>query len=293
MAANTRSSSTTTTTSTTTTKRFWHRTDVRRPWWPWGLLPLLGLLFLYLLGAFVTAPAMEADVRQGVLATLENAGASVDGLTADGQSVTGQLGADGPDEDLLEALAGTTTCNTWAGELECPIEVDLERAQARNVVVEAATAPAAAAVHEEAIAEKVVTEPGVSAVLDDVQAARDACNEALGDALSGSRVQFRTASADIDSTSDALLQRLAVVAEECPGNLTIEGHTDGQGDADMNQVLSQARANAVRDALADLGVDSARMRAVGYGESRPIADNTTAEGRATNRRIAISIDANE
>ncbi len=274
-------------------KRFWRRTDVRRPWWPWGLLPLLGLLFLYLFGALVTAPAIEAEVRQGVYTTLENAGASAERLTADGQAVTGRIGADGPDEVLLEALAGSTICATWAGELECPLEVDLERAHVESVAAEAAISPAAAVAHEVAIPDEEVAELVESAVLNDPQAAREACNEALRDALSGTRVQFRTASADIDSTSEALLQRLAVVANECPGNLTIEGHTDGQGDADMNQMLSQARANSVRDALAGLGVDSARMRAVGYGESRPVADNTTAEGRATNRRIAISVDANE
>ena len=159
--------------------------------------------------------------------------------------------------------------------------------------METASAPAAAAVREEPIPDEGVTRLEEAAPVDAAQAAREACNAALSDALSGARIQFRTASAVIDSASETLLQRLAVVAGECPGDLKIEGHTDGQGDADMNQMLSQARADAVRDALAGLGVDSARMRAVGYGESRPIADNTTVAGRATNRRIAISVDANE
>ena len=75
--------------------------------------------------------------------------------------------------------------------------------------------------------------------------------------------------------------------------LTIEGHTDSRGDADMNEALSRARAQAVRDALAQLGIDGERMSAVGYGETQPIADNATSEGRARNRRIAIVVDTNE
>ena len=127
----------------------------------------------------------------------------------------------------------------------------------------------------------------------DVQSLRDtdSCNSEFNDLLTSASVRFRTGSAEIDTGNEELLERLAGLAAICPGNLTIAGHTDSQGDANMNEALSRARAASVRDALATLGVDASRMSAVGFGESQPIADNSTAEGRARNRRIVIAIDA--
>mgnify|MGYP002064154405 CR=1 FL=1 len=58
----------------------------------------------------------------------------------------------------------------------------------------------------------------------------------------------------------------------------------------MNQALSEARAQSVRDALAGMGIDAGRLSAVGFGESQPVADNSTADGRAKNRRIVITVD---
>ena len=69
-------------------------------------------------------------------------------------------------------------------------------------------------------------------------------------------------------------------------NATIEGHTDSTGDDDYNQGLSERRANAVRQVLIDQhGVDASRIKAVGYGESQPRADNDTKDGRQQNRRV--------
>lgn len=73
---------------------------------------------------------------------------------------------------------------------------------------------------------------------------------------------------------------------------TVEGHTDGTGSEKYNQTLSERRAKAVRSVLVDeYGVESERVNAVGYGESRPVADNATAEGRAINRRVEAEVEA--
>ena len=73
-------------------------------------------------------------------------------------------------------------------------------------------------------------------------------------------------------------------------NATIEGHTDSTGDDDYNQGLSERRANAVRQVLIDQhGVDASRIKAVGYGESQPRADNDTKDGRQQNRRVMAVI----
>ena len=83
---------------------------------------------------------------------------------------------------------------------------------------------------------------------------------------------------------DRLAQLMGVYPER---SVRIEGHTDSLGDDAANQQLSQRRAIAVREALLARGVAAARVEAVGYGETRPIADNATPGGRQKNRRIEI------
>jgi OOP family OmpA-OmpF porin len=67
----------------------------------------------------------------------------------------------------------------------------------------------------------------------------------------------------------------------------VEGHTDSTGADAYNQALSERRANAVLKYLVDAGVPAARLSARGFGESEPVADNDTAEGRAQNRRVVL------
>ena len=69
----------------------------------------------------------------------------------------------------------------------------------------------------------------------------------------------------------------------------IEGHTDSDGDDEYNRQLSDGRARAVRAYLVEHGVEAARLEAVGYGETQPIADNLSASGRQQNRRVEVII----
>lgn len=99
-------------------------------------------------------------------------------------------------------------------------------------------------------------------------------------------VDFAAGSALITAESAATLDALAAVLRRCAGGaIEVGGHTDAQGSADFNERLSQARAEAVVEALADRGVPPDLVHAVGFGEERPIASNETEAGRARNRRI--------
>ena len=75
-------------------------------------------------------------------------------------------------------------------------------------------------------------------------------------------------------------------------SLLVEGHTDSQGSVDKNMALSQERAQSVRSYLVSQGIPSDKIRAEGIGSSRPVADNSTAEGRANNRRVEIVVEPN-
>lgn len=72
-------------------------------------------------------------------------------------------------------------------------------------------------------------------------------------------------------------------------SIVVEGHTDSRGSESQNHLLSERRAEAVRAHLVSRGIESSKISSVGLGESRPIADNSTAEGRANNRRVEIIV----
>ncbi len=103
-------------------------------------------------------------------------------------------------------------------------------------------------------------------------------------------INFKTNSAEILPGSWAILDRAVKVLQDYPDvNLEISGHTDSKGRASYNQSLSQRRADSVKLYLVSHGIASSRLISIGYGESRPIADNSTASGRASNRRTEFRL----
>lgn len=103
-------------------------------------------------------------------------------------------------------------------------------------------------------------------------------------------INFETGSAAIKKSSHALLDQAVKVFTQYPTlRIEISGHTDDQGEDDMNMRLSDDRAAAVKTYLIDRGIAPERLSAVGFGETKPIATNKTAAGRAQNRRIEFKI----
>lgn len=100
-------------------------------------------------------------------------------------------------------------------------------------------------------------------------------------------VLFGFDSADLQPGADTILTGVAGMATLKTGPITITGYTDDTGSPSYNEGLSLRRAQAVEARLISLGVDPARLQAVGDGEADPVASNSTESGRAENRRVLI------
>lgn len=104
-------------------------------------------------------------------------------------------------------------------------------------------------------------------------------------------IQFETAKSVIRRSYYEILSKVVKIMKENPHyKLIISGHTDNVGESEMNERLSNSRANEVRRYLINRGVDANRLKAVGYGDKKPIADNSTEIGRKKNRRVQFEID---
>jgi outer membrane protein OmpA-like peptidoglycan-associated protein len=108
--------------------------------------------------------------------------------------------------------------------------------------------------------------------------------------LSGA-VLFQSGKSDLMSGAQAKLAEVAdaLTKQDAESKILVEGHTDSQGGASYNQELSQKRAQSVRDYLVTRGMAADRVTSEGFGLTRPIADNASAEGRANNRRVEIIV----
>jgi outer membrane protein OmpA-like peptidoglycan-associated protein len=101
-------------------------------------------------------------------------------------------------------------------------------------------------------------------------------------------VNFATGKAEINADSESVLNEIVTLLNSQPEwKLRIEGHTDKAGAKAANQVLSQKRAESVVAWLASHGIERSRLVSQGLGDTRPVGDNTTEEGRAKNRRVEL------
>ncbi|MCT4656089.1 MAG: OmpA family protein [Cohaesibacter sp.] len=119
------------------------------------------------------------------------------------------------------------------------------------------------------------------------------CQQILKGALAQNSIYFDSGKATISADSFGLLDGLIYTSLRCKeAAIQIEGHTDSDGDDASNQTLSEKRAQAVKGYLEAAGLSQDRLTAKGFGETKPVADNGTAEGKAKNRRIDFVIETN-
>ena len=110
---------------TVKTQRYWSRTDSPKPWHPWGTAQLLWIGLLFLIGVFIVAPSIEADIRTQVGERLHVAGIPSATVSANGQSASIRADAGETNQMVVQTIAASTRCHTWAGQLPCPTEIDV------------------------------------------------------------------------------------------------------------------------------------------------------------------------
>ena len=267
-----------TTVVTETTRPAWGL-GRRLPFFPFGIVPLIGLILVMLVALVPFAIGeVQAPTEAATREALKKEGADWASYSVSGQWVVleGKPPSREAADRLLEAvrrakaptLFGEARPATWVYDKFTWAEDPLQPLPGNQPRIgEAGIAGAAPAPPSEAAAV--------------------ACDETMSRLLGGATINFSTASTIVGASSENALTSIARAAESCAGVLRIEGHTDNVGRAGYNAVLSRKRAEAVREALIVRGVPAERLVAQGFGSDQPIADNRTDEGRARNRRIEI------
>jgi outer membrane protein OmpA-like peptidoglycan-associated protein len=163
-------------------------------------------------------------------------------------------------------------------------EADAERAKA---LAEAAAARAQAQQANQQVADANAVREKLRQQLNSVLATSES---ARGLIVNLSDVLFDTGKFSLKPNTQISLAKVAGILEAYPGlKVQVEGYTDSVGSDELNQKLSENRANAVMNFLVGQGVQQANITAHGYGKNNPVADNSTAAGRAQNRRVNLVV----
>lgn len=203
-----------------------------------------------------------------------------------------QVGDDTKGHQLIEAIAGQTDENTRGSEL---IEMNAGLPGCGSVVNANDIASATAmADYVAGVFYAPVLDSDGDGVMNDIDQCPNTPKGARVTAvgcwvLTGDTVLFDFDSAVIKDTT-LLDEAIKIVLLNPDISGEIKGFTDSTGPEDYNLILSEKRANAVRDYFLQQGVDPGRIRAGGYGESSPVASNDTEEGRQQNRRVELHPD---
>ena len=241
----------------------------------------------------------DADAqRQSELATAREArmkaeaelGAAKAKMEADAQAAKAKADADAQaakakaEADVLtkakadaEALAARTKAEADAREAQANAEAETLRAKEQ-------------AAQEEAERARQAAEALRAQLLEQFNRILDTRDTPRGLVVNMADVLFDTARFDLRPIAREKLARFSGIVLAHPGlNLAIEGHTDSTGSDELNQKLSEQRAESVRKYLIEQGLPDSSLTATGFGKTMPIADNSTAAGRQQNRRVEIII----
>jgi outer membrane protein OmpA-like peptidoglycan-associated protein len=264
--------------------------EERKSCWPWWLAGLVGLGILGWLMSYVgngSAKNMIDGTRSLAQEGLDTAGYTFARAEVDGSVL--KISGTAPDKAAAEA-ACKAAGDKVAGRIGLP------------GVFSALDCTGITYPGQEAASPVVAAAPAKSAIPAAAKAEADTCQARLTEAGKSGVVRFAKSKGQILSGQD-VLDRVASVAKECKKfAVEIGGHTDTGGAADLNQRLSDTRANAVRTYLINKGVGAGQLTAKGYGETKPLVSdfpngNADVPGqpdsplRAQNRRTEFTITA--
>ena len=254
------------------------------------LIILVGFLLLAVLGYFCIynlSPLIQDDINTRVHTALAAQHLENVQVITDGRDVT--LVADSPKEGVQQ-LATETAKNVYGVNRVTFSTISIEQETEQNNEPLSSSEPTVEQKSSNEITQatssnsSIIYKPKLEPLPD------FNCQQNFDFFLSENEIHFATNSAEIDSSSHALLVDLIDITHQCPeANIEISGHTDASGNEEYNLQLSQVRAEAVKDYLIKHGVIAERLSAIGYGETRPIADNSSEEGMAKNRRIEFNV----
>jgi outer membrane protein OmpA-like peptidoglycan-associated protein len=238
--------------------------------------------------------------RQTRLRSLEEARAQAESARAEAERVKLEAERAKAEAERAKALAEAAKLEAEKAERSAADERTRREAAARDA--EAARAKAEAArleaetARQQAAQAKSERDAAMQKLYVSLSEILDTKRETRGFIVNIGDVLFDTGKATLKPTAREKLSKLAGILLAYPGNLQleIEGHTDSTGSDELNNKLSQSRAESVRDYLVQSGVKQDRVRNVqGFGKSKPIATNDTAAGRQMNRRVEVVIDDEE
>ena len=235
-----------------------------------GLAPSVEMKAFNAKKAGNTAPVVTDNQTLANGAPGNYTSAVVSGLVALGQLQTGT--ADYADGKLTVVGAAASQ------EIKTAIEGALILAGHTNTI----TAPDVPAPVVEPTPAPEVKAPEIAVVVPDV------CVELIKRVIGPRYVNFETDSAVIPGNASPELDEVLFVSQSCPNvRFEIQGHTDSRASDAYNLALSEARAESVVKWMNEKGIAAGRFTSIGYGETKPLADNNTNEGKALNRRIEI------
>jgi outer membrane protein OmpA-like peptidoglycan-associated protein len=271
---------------------------------------LLGLGLLLSLGPGRLAPHVEASIERRVDKALAGEGLDFALAEAEGRDVTLRGYASDPDLksgafEIASGVAGVRTVTNHirlatlrtAGDEQSTPAQDVSRPGAANILPAPWQDPdlnrdvRADYEHRVDYMPMISKEPlhGVDELTGST------CQELLTELMKNGTIRFEINRSTISTDSHKLLTQIAKTILRCPseGLVEIGGHTDDSGQPAYNLHLSQLRAEAVVNFLTGQGVSEVKLQAKGYGDTHPLADNSTRSGRARNRRIEFTVNAQQ
>jgi outer membrane protein OmpA-like peptidoglycan-associated protein len=260
-------------------------------------------------GLYMTLPGVERDVRQKVLRTLDQKGLNDVRAKVDGQTVTltamdndpasvGKLaqaktalaGIENPSSNPgTQWLTGAVT-QVHVGDVPQTVPASAPKI-ATPAVPAVASAPVVAGERATTI-DSVADRPSVAGLDMPISSnAAQGCEERILKTMGDRKLSYTFGTYQLAPESNAVLDDVYKVMASCPAGVkvTVAGYTDNAGDATANQLISKARAQAAADALVARGFDAGRVDSKGFGAASPVADNSTPDGRAANRRVVFLV----